>query len=77
MTRNDDARLRGDKVLFERGGKLEESRYNHVLTCLTDGAIARVMKHMEPFVDVDGQESLRLSEAGIAAIEKRKKKPVA
>jgi hypothetical protein len=60
-------RLRGRDVLFERGGELSNSRYVYVLNDLSDAVMAKLAPHVEPFIDVDGQESLRITEAGIVA----------
>jgi hypothetical protein len=40
---------------------------------ITDGVWGLIEPHLEPFVDVDGKESLRITEAGIAATARPKR----
>lgn len=51
--------------------KLESVYYSGWRFDLPDEVLAILTPHMERFVDVDGQISLRISEADIAATAKR------
>ncbi|HMJ27280.1 MAG TPA: hypothetical protein VK512_01020 [Xanthobacteraceae bacterium] len=65
-------RIRGKKV--RRVGwddKLESVYYSGCRHDLPDAVMAILAPHLAPFVDVDGKESLRITEPGIAATASR------
>jgi hypothetical protein len=66
------ARLRNSHVMFAGGGTSLITPYASALRSkVPDAVMLMLAPHMEAFVDVDGKESLRITEAGIAATAKR------
>jgi hypothetical protein len=66
------ARIRGRSVMFPGAGAHLQSPYASSLRSdIPDDVMALMAPHLEAFADVDGKESLRISEDGIAATAKR------
>jgi hypothetical protein len=55
------------------GQSLQDTYFSGTRFRLPDGVMEILHPHLEAFVDVDGKESLRITEAGIAATAKRQR----
>jgi hypothetical protein len=65
-------RIRGRNVMFAGAGASLTTPYASSLrSVIPDAVMALLTPHLEAFVDVDGQESLRITESGIVATAKR------
>jgi len=65
-------RIRGRQVMFPGAGASLATPYASSLSSdIPDAVMALLMPHLEQFVDVDGQESLPITEDGIAATAKQ------
>jgi hypothetical protein len=65
-------RIRGREVKrVGSGNTLASVYYSGCRHELPDGVMAVLAPHLEVFADVDGKESLRITECGIAATAKR------
>ena len=66
-------RIRGNEVMrVGLGDKLESAYYSGCRRDLPGEVMTILTPHLEHFTDVDGAESLRISEAGIVATAKRR-----
>lgn len=65
-------RIRGRRVMFPGAGACLTTPYaSNLRRDIPEDVMALLAPHVEPFVDVDGRESLRITEAGISATAKR------
>ncbi|MEH2499566.1 hypothetical protein V1294_006045 [Bradyrhizobium sp. AZCC 1678] len=65
-------RIRGRRVMFPGTGSCLTVPYaSNLRRDIPDDVMALLAPHVGPFVDVDGKESLRITEPGIAATAKR------
>jgi hypothetical protein len=60
-------RIRGSQVMFVSGGRLVAGFASAYREPLSEAIMNLVRPHCEEFTDVDGKQSLRITEAGIAA----------
>jgi hypothetical protein len=72
LTFNGD-RIRDRHVRFASGESLVEPHWRRIQYEITDGVWCLIDPHLEAFVDVDGKESMRITEAGIAATARTKR----
>ncbi|WP_375312825.1 hypothetical protein WHZ77_05975 [Bradyrhizobium sp. A5] len=68
------ARIRDRRVMFEGGGKTLTGAFASTYSGeIPDPVMEMLAPHLESFVDVDGKESLRITEAGIAATARKRR----